>query len=124
MLLRIVTLTLASTFLFGCAGVIHGTKQAVSFDSTPTGAEVFIDGNSMGFTPLAVKLKKNKYDSIMIKKAGYKTVTRELEKELDSIAFLNIIWDSSTTDLITGAAYEYEPNKYNFNLEKDSEAKK
>lgn len=124
MFLRFFALCILSTLLFSCAGVIHGTKQSVTIESTPNGAEVFIDGNSMGKTPLVVKLKKNKYDNIMVKLSGHKTVTRDLEKSYDPITLLNIIWDSSTTDMITGAAYEYEPNKYHFNLEQEQNQKK
>jgi hypothetical protein len=106
-------------FSAGCCSVIKGTKQAVTFESNPEGAQVLIDGVSMGVTPLTTKLKKNAYDTIMIKKDGYATQTQSLEKKYDGLALVNIIWDLSTTDCITGAAYEYEPNKYYFELKKE-----
>jgi len=110
--------------LTSCAGIINGTSQSITVTSTPEGAEVFIDGNNMGETPLTVKLKKNKYDNIMVKKSGYKTVTRPISKVYDNTALLNIFWDLSTTDMITGAAYEYEPSNYNFTLSKVETEKK
>lgn len=106
--------------LTGCASIINGTSQSVTFNSTPSGADVFIDGINMGKTPVTLKLKKNSYDTVMIKKKGYEAQTRPLETKYDAIALLNIFWDSSTTDMISGAAYEYEPNAYNFTLEKKS----
>lgn len=102
--------------LTSCAGVFKGTSQSITFTSNPEGAEVFIDGVSRGVTPLTLKLKKNKHDTAMIKKEGYKTATINLEKSFDPVTFVNIIWDSSTTDLITGAAYEYDPNSYYITL--------
>lgn len=108
--------------LFGltaCASVFRGTEQVITFQSEPSGAEILVDGNSLGVTPLTTKLKKNKYDVVMIKMSGYKTMTKPLDKSYDGIALLNIFWDSSTTDLITGAAYEYTPNSHFFKLEKD-----
>lgn len=108
------------TFLTSCASILRGTKQTVTITSQPTGAEVLVDGISRGVTPLTIKLKKNSYDTIMVKKKGYNTQTRPLEKSYDSIALLNIFWDSSTTDMISGAAYEYEPSNYHFKLEKES----
>ena len=111
-------LLLSALLLSSCAGIIKGTSQTVSFTSEPSKASVLIDGQNRGRTPLTVKLSKNKYSSIMIKKDGYDTQTRPLEKKYDATALLNIFWDSSTTDLISGAAYEYEPNSYHFVLEK------
>lgn len=96
----------------GCVSIIKGTSQTLSFNSEPEGAEVLIDGKSFGFTPLAVSLKKNKYTVVTFKKKGYSTQTVPIESSYDGLALLNIFWDFSTTDLITGAAYEYAPTRY------------
>jgi len=118
------TVILAFTLivLSGCATVIKGTSQTVTFTSSPSKAEIFLDGMSQGKTPLTLSLKKNKYSSIMVKKAGYDTINRPIEKNFDPVAIINVFWDLSTTDLITGAIYEYEPNSYNFNLERAGES--
>lgn len=113
--MKLLTILIMIT-LVGCAGIINGTSQSVTINSTPEDAEVYIDGELRGTTPLTVKLKKNRYDTIMVKKKGYKTLTKPLSKAYDGTAILNIFWDSSTTDFITGAAYEYEPNSYHFKL--------
>lgn len=102
----------------GCVSIIKGADQTVTFASEPSNAEVLVDGLSMGKTPLTVSLKKNKYSSILIKKDGYRSQSRPLEKKYDALALLNVFWDLSTTDMISGAAYEYQPNSYFFSLEK------
>lgn len=117
---RIFTVLLTSILITSCAGVFKGTEQTLTFTSEPSGAEVMLDGQSLGVTPLSVKVKKNKYDTVMLKLAGHKTVTRPLEKSYDAVALVNVFWDSSTTDLITGAAYEYSPNTYYFKLETET----
>ncbi|PLA75022.1 PEGA domain-containing protein [Hydrogenovibrio sp. SC-1] len=104
-------------FLSGCATIISGTGQSVTFDSSPQGAEVYIDGAQVGSTPMTLKIEKSKKDTVMIKKEGYKTLSRDLTKSFDSVALLNVFWDLSTTDFITGAAMEYEPNSYFFELQ-------
>jgi uncharacterized protein YceK len=121
----LVFLSVIAIFASGCASIIKGTSQTVNITSEPSGAKVRIDGQSFGATPLSVKLKKNKYDSITIEKPGYRSQTRPLDQAYDPVALLNVIWDLSTTDLITGAVYEYEPNSYHFTLEKaeDSNSK-
>ena len=103
--------------LSGCATVINGTTQSMTFDSKPQGAEVSIDGAYVGITPLTLKLGKNKKESVQVKKAGYKTVSRDITKSFDPVALVDIFWDLSTTDFITGAAMKYEPNSYFFELQ-------
>lgn len=117
---KLAMMVLFSLFLTSCASLFKGTEQTLTFTTEPSGAEVVLDGISMGVTPLSVKVKKNKYETVMLKLNGYKTVTRPLEKSYDGIALLNIFWDSSTTDLITGAAYEYSPNTYYTKLEAEA----
>lgn len=111
---------LIGSLFTGCASIFKGTDQTVTFTSEPSEASVIIDGVNRGKTPLTIKLKKNAYSTIKIQKKGYRAVSRPLEKKYDGIALLNIFWDLSTTDMITGAAYEYAPNSYHFDLEEKS----
>ena len=117
----IIVIAAVALFSTGCASVFKGTKQSVSFDSAPEGAEVVLDGFSVGTTPLTLKLKKHAYDTITIKKSGYATQTLPLETKYDGIALLNVFWDCSTTDLLTGAAWEYSPSQYYFQLKKQDD---
>lgn len=107
----------------GCASIIKGTDQVLTINSEPDGALVSIDGISVGVTPLATKVKKNSASVITIKKDGYKVQTMPLDKKYDGIALINIFWDLSTTDLITGAAFEYVPSTYHFQLKKEEASK-
>ncbi|BAV34238.1 hypothetical protein SCL_1947 [Sulfuricaulis limicola] len=103
----------------GCASIIKGTDQVLTINSEPDGALVSIDGISIGVTPLSTKVKKNSASVITIKKDGYKVQTMPLDKKYDGVALLNIFWDLSTTDFVTGAAYEYVPNTFHFQLKKE-----
>jgi hypothetical protein len=119
---KIITAGIASSMLLmtGCASVFKGQDQVLSFTSEPEGATVRIDGNVVGQTPLSTKVKKSSVDSISIEKDGFRTETMAPEKRFDNVAFLNIFWDLSTTDLITGAAYEYQPSNFHYKLKKDT----
>ncbi len=103
------TFAVAALFLSGCASIISGTNQTLTFNSDVEDVEVYVDGALIGKTPVSASFKKNKAQSVMFKKTGYEAVTRELTKSYDNVALINIFWDLSTTDMITGAAYEYEP---------------
>ncbi len=64
----------------GCASVL-GSKQAdFSFNSNPQQAEVLVDGNPMGETPLKVKLSNTKAHAVTFKKEGFQDVSCQLEK--------------------------------------------
>lgn len=106
--------------LTGCASVLKGSRQSVSIESNPQNAQVFVDGTRMGTTPLNIKLKRNKHSAIKIVKQGYEPQQQALQKEYDMITLLNVFWDYSTTDLITGNAYKYAPDAYFFQLEKSN----
>ena len=104
----------------GCAGVINGTDQDMTFRSDPEGATIMVDGLERGKTPLTISLKKSQYKTVTFKKDGYKDQSIELTKEMDTVAFLNIFWDLSTTDAMTGALYEYKPGMYHITMQKSN----
>ncbi len=121
--LSVITFASVVALSTGCASIIKGTDQVLTINSEPDGALVSIDGVSVGVTPLATKVKKNSASVITIKKDGYKVQTMPLDKKYDGIALINIFWDLSTTDLITGAAFEYVPSTYHFQLKKEEASK-
>lgn len=118
-LVSVITFVSVVALSAGCASVFKGTDQLITINSEPDGAVVSIDEISVGVTPLSTKVKKNHASSITVKKEGYKTQNMPLGKKYDGIALLNIFWDLSTTDMITGAAYEYSPSTYYFELKKE-----
>jgi hypothetical protein len=78
--MRIPALAVVVLALTGCAAVL-GTKQK-NFDlqSTPQGADVFLDGNRLGSTPVQVKLSNQAQHTFVFKKEGYKDATCTLAK--------------------------------------------
>ena len=78
----------------------------------------------MGKTPTTLMLRKNEYDLLKLKKEGYETKTVPLVKQYDPTTILSLFWDLSTTDFLTGAAYEYAPNTFMFELEKKEKEEK
>jgi hypothetical protein len=105
--------------LFGSATIFKGTSQAITINSEPKGARVYVDGQLRGITPMSFTMNKSlSTHEIRVHKDGYKDVVRVLEKKYDPVAIANIIWDLSTTDMLSGAAFEYSPNHYMIQLEK------
>ena len=53
--------------LSSCAVFTHGTTQIIPVSSTPSGAEIFIDGESQGFTPAELELGRGKSHELTLK---------------------------------------------------------
>ena len=109
----------ALLLLSSCATILSGTKQAITFESSPSGASVYLDGEQVGVTPFTENLKKNKYSSFRVELDGYETVSRSIGKDIDLVALLSVFWDLGTTDLATGSAWKYDKNSYYIELRKE-----
>jgi len=99
----------------GCATVISGKTQQMTFNSEPAGAKVTISGRQIGLTPITTVLDRKKDQVLVIEKEGYKPVTMQLTTSLNSWFWGNILIGGligSTTDGITGSVNEYAPSQY------------
>jgi hypothetical protein len=66
------TITLLFCILFAnCATIFSGSTQMVTLESSPPDAEVYINGNFFGKTPLSTPLPKDASHSVLIRKYGY-----------------------------------------------------
>jgi hypothetical protein len=109
-----------ATLSFGSATMIKGSTQTVSFNSSPEGAIVKIDGIATCTTPCSVMVKNSSKNKVVsFTKKGYSTMSIPMNSSFQAGYFLlDILWDLGTTDFITGALYEYEPNNYMIELKK------
>jgi len=99
----------------GCASIISGNTQEMTFQSNPEGVLVTINGKVIGRTPTTVQLDKKSDQSLVFSKEGYKPITMQLETNLDPWFWGNIVlggFIGSTTDGLSGAANKYSPNQY------------
>ncbi len=106
----------------GCASVVSGTSQQMTFQSSPEGATVTISGRLIGKTPITTTLKKEKNQAVVFSLEGYKPVTMQLTTHLDNWFWGNIVIGGvigSTTDGVTGAVHEYSPTQYYVTLTPD-----
>jgi hypothetical protein len=60
----------------------EGRASRCAIITTPVGAEVFIDGNKLGITPIVTNLMKREAPrTITVKMAGYKTFEKQVEPD-------------------------------------------
>lgn len=108
-----------AAFNGGCASIVKGTTQPIPVTSDPTGADVKLDGNKLGQTPLKVEAKRKADHLITIEKAGYQTESVAVTRNIGGAVFGNILaggligWG---VDAISGAQYNLTPTTINITL--------
>jgi len=80
-----------------CASCV--TQTRVNFSTDVDGAEVYVDGEKIGTTPVQKKLSNAIWNNpdILIKKEGYKDLYTDLNKELKGVNLVSglLLWWSS-----------------------------
>lgn len=110
-LLPILVLSLT---LSNCTTIINGSRQAVSVLSRPTGAEVYVDGQLSGKTPMWANLKRKDEHTIKVVMDGYQPYEAALTRKVDAWLLGNIVFGGViglAVDAITGSMYKLTPNE-------------
>ena len=83
---------LSTLMLSSCATIVCGSKQNISFNSTPANASIYINEVEVGKTPFQTKLERKKEHSVVIKLDGYKPYETKLTKKFNAWYLGNIIF--------------------------------
>lgn len=77
--------------LTGCATIFTGSRQNVRINSYPSGAGIFLNGDSLGVTPGRVRLKKG-FDAkvLVLKKSGYQDKEFHVESAFNPVTLLDV----------------------------------
>lgn len=101
----------------GCASIIDGRRETVTFSSDPPGAQVIINGKMMGVTPASIFLERSDYDraNIIFKKDGHQDQQATIQSSLNMWFWGNVLcggFIGSSTDAASGAMWKFYPNSY------------
>lgn len=124
-MIKNVLLVILLLMLSGCATIVNGTKQTISFMSEPSGAEVTVGGEFTSRTPAALPLSRGKDYTAIFKKEGYESQTVIIKSSFDHVmkATLGNIWNYILPGLIvdaaSGGAYEFNQQLINVILVKE-----
>lgn len=105
---------LAALLLASCATIIHGTRQDISFSSTPSGAKVYINGMDKGSTPVIVNLERKNTYVVKIQIDGYIPYETNIIKKVDGWIAGNIIFGGLiglVIDAASGGMYKLSPEQ-------------
>lgn len=112
-------LTFAGILFSSCATIISGQKQMVSFSSQPSGAEIRIDGKTIGTTPITTNIKRTS-KTVNFHKDGHTNSNYRFNKKFNGWYIGNILLGGlpgMIVDLIVGSYINIDDNVYK-NLEK------
>lgn len=109
-------IALSSLWLTGCASIVDGNSQSMSFASNPDGATVYLNGAAIGKTPVTINAKRQgSSQPLRFSKEGFKDTEIQMISTVNPWFFGNIVIGGllgSTTDGMSGAAFKYEPGSY------------
>ena len=118
---KILSAAMMCLLLCGCATIFKGNSSKVDMNSEPQGAQVIVNGNLMGETPVRLKLESKHTYSIEFKKDGFKTKTINIQNHvgagwivLDVLAGLVPV----VIDAATSSWYDLDQKNVNAILEK------
>ena len=112
---KALTILLMIALFTNCATIFKGTTEEVNFYSKPSGAEVYINGQFRGNTPiLNLKLKSDKDYFIEIKQNGFVTYTTTINSGISvGYLLLDVLLICPlciVVDAATGAWYTFDEN--------------
>jgi uncharacterized protein YceK len=118
----IIAISIISLLMTGCATIFTGTKDRITFNSTPAGATIYKDGVEQCKTPCTLKVKRSLNDTdIEYKLDGYETRLITLDKELNVVSIINLGnlfgW---CIDALSGAVMKYDKKVYDITLSKNN----
>jgi hypothetical protein len=118
----IFSISVICLLMSSCATIFTGTKDRITFNSTPSGATIYKDGVEQCKTPCNLRVKRKIGDSeIEYKLDGYQTRLITLDKEFNVISVINLGnllgWG---IDALSGAVMKYDKKVYDITLSKDN----
>lgn len=85
-------LVCAGTFFSsGCGTIFGGIRQSVEISSSPSGAEIFVNGKNAGTTPATLELFQQKPPLLVLKKEGYADTRVQIERGVSGWLAMNLL---------------------------------
>ena len=94
----------------GCATLLRGTRQTLSFRTIPSEAEITIDGKSYT-SPVEVELRRKSVHQVIVSKEGYRTLKFAIDPQWDGVSLVgNIILPGGSVGLVIDNANGADQN--------------
>lgn len=104
-----------------CATIFTGTKDSISFTSSPEGVKVLHKGIEKCTTPCTAEFKRSlAKQTVTFEKEGFNSKEVKLTKNFNAVSLLNILFGGAIgvgIDAATGSLTKYSPKAYTVELE-------
>lgn len=104
-----------------CATILTGTKDSITFNSTPEGAKVMHKGMEKCTTPCTAEIPRSlSRQMVTLQKEGFNNKEVKLTKTFNAVSLVNILLGGVIgvgIDAATGSLTKYSPNAYKIELE-------
>ncbi|WP_027386042.1 PEGA domain-containing protein [Chryseobacterium gregarium] len=114
----LLSITLSAT---SCATIFTGTKDKITFNSTPEGAKVMHKGVEKCTTPCTAEIPRSlSKQMVTFEKEGFNNKEVKLTKTFNPVTLLNILLGGAIgvgIDAATGSLTKYSPKEYKVELE-------
>lgn len=112
--------------LTNCATILRGTGHGIGIASQPPGAQVMVDNQVVGVTPVSAKLRRKDNHHVVIQLEGYQPYEAVLTRQTSGWIFGNIFFGPGVligiaVDAISGAMYSLKPDQVSADLEAGDE---
>jgi hypothetical protein len=111
----------AALSVTSCATIITGTKDKISFTSTPEGAKVMHKGVEKCTTPCTAEISRSlSKQTVTFEKEGFSNNEVKLTKTFNAVSLVNILLGGAIgigIDAATGSLTKYSPKEYKVELE-------
>ena len=108
----------------GCASIISGTTQSVFVNSSPSGANVEVDG-LQATTPTKLELKRSQAShNVRITKEGYEPANVSIGRKFNPWVAGNLLWGYGVVagvivDFVSGGAWDLDTDRIDLSLAPD-----
>lgn len=105
---------LAIVTLSACCTIMHGSKQQIAVNSTPSGARIFVDGQPGGQTPAVVEMARKHAHNVRIELDGYQPYEMALTRGTSGWVAGNLVFGGLiglVVDASTGGMYKLNPTE-------------
>ena len=108
----------------GCASITSGTTQSVFVHSSPSGANVEVDG-LQATTPAKLELKRNQAShNVRVTKEGYEPANVSIGRKFNPWVAGNLLWGHGflvgvVVDFVSGGAWDLDTDRIDLTLSPD-----